>query len=88
MPLPIREYRFSPERQWRADYCWPSYCLILEVEGGVWGQGRHTRGSGFMKDMDKYNEMAVLGFKLIRTTPSLISKRATIELIKRAMQHV
>lgn len=73
---PVREFKFHPERRWRADYFWPYAAhgndIALEVEGGVWTKGRHTRGSGFVKDMEKYNAMAAMGIRLIRLTPQQV----------------
>lgn len=66
---PQAEYRFHPDRRWRFDYCWPSQSIAVEIEGGVWSGGRHTRGSGFLKDMEKYNEAGRLGFRVFRFTP-------------------
>ena len=56
--------------------------LALEVEGAVWIQGRHTRGSGFVKDMEKYNEAAVLGWRIIRVQPKDLLTEQTALLIK------
>ena len=44
--------------------------LALEIEGAVWIQGRHTRGSGFVKDMEKYNEACFYNWRLLRFTPN------------------
>lgn len=85
LPIPEHEWRFDDVREWRADYCWPLAKLILEVEGGVWTGGRHTRGAGFMADMQKYNRMTELGFRLLRTTPSGLHDLETIALIKRTL---
>lgn len=78
-----KEYRFHPERKWRFDYAIPAIRLAIEVEGGVWTGGRHTSSKGFLGDMEKYNEAALLGWCLIRTTPDQLLTRKTIELIKR-----
>lgn len=69
LPEPIPEYKFHPLRKWRADYCWPIHKVIVEIEGGAWSQGRHTRGSGFIADMAKYNAAALLGYAVLRYTP-------------------
>ena len=79
LPLPLTEYRFYPSRKWRADYCWPEEKVILEVEGGVWVGGRHTRGKGFLNDMEKYNQAVVLGYRLLRCTPGMIEDGSIIE---------
>lgn len=79
--LPETEFVFAPPRKWRFDYCWPRQKVALEVEGGVWTRGRHTRGAGFLKDMEKYNEAARLGYLVLRTTPTTMWHDATISLI-------
>ena len=69
---PEKEYRFHPKRQWRFDYAWPDKNgggVACEIEGGVWTRGRHTRGGGFVKDLEKYNEATKLGWKVLRFTP-------------------
>lgn len=82
----VKEYRFHPTRRWRFDYAIPSHKIAIEVEGGVWIQGRHTRGSGFIKDMEKYNAAAALGWRLIRVTPQNLITNQTLDIIKEAIQ--
>lgn len=66
---PEREYKFHEKRKWRFDYAWPDKKIAVEKEGGVWSHGRHTRGSGFVKDMEKYNEAGRLGWRVFRFVP-------------------
>ena len=61
-----REYRFNPLRRWRFDFAIPMHAIAIEVEGGVWTQGRHTRGSGYIKDCEKYNSAVMLGWRVLR----------------------
>lgn len=82
IPLPIIEYQFHPERKWRFDYYWQQNRFALEVEGGVWTGGRHTRGTGFLKDMEKYNTATIMGFRIIRTVPDDLTSDTTIRMIK------
>lgn len=86
LPAPAMEYRFHPVRKWMFDYAWPEYRVALEVEGGVWTKGRHTSGSGFMGDMEKYNAAACLGWRLIRVVPTDLIKIKTVDLIRVALQ--
>jgi len=72
VPVPVAEYRFHPLRRWRFDWAWPEQKIALEVEGGIWIQGRHSRGAGMVKDMDKYNTAATLGWRVLRVTPKQI----------------
>jgi hypothetical protein len=69
LPEPVPEWRFDEVRRWRFDWAWPDHKVALEVEGGVFTRGRHTRGAGFLGDMEKYNRAAVLGWRVLRTTP-------------------
>ena len=53
VPPPVAEHRFAPPRRWRFDWAWPDHMLALEIEGAVWTGGRHTRGAGYLRDMEK-----------------------------------
>lgn len=81
VPLPRCEYKFCPDRDWRADYCWISHCFILEVEGGIWTGGRHTRPEGYFEDIEKYNTMAILGYRMVRIPAYDLNTRKTIDII-------
>jgi len=69
VPVPVPEFKFHPTRKWRIDWCWPDQRIGLEVDGGIWHAGRHTRGAGWLKDTEKLNAAAVLGFRMLRATP-------------------
>lgn len=60
------EYRFHPTRKWRFDYADPENKIAVEIDGGAFIQGRHTRGLGFIKDQDKCNAAVVLGWRVFR----------------------
>lgn len=82
---PVAEYRFHKTRRWRFDWCFVENKLALEVEGGAWkkGGGRHNRGKGFIADMEKYNEAAIYGFRLIRVTPQQMESGEVVNIIQR-----
>lgn len=82
----VKEFAFHPKRRWRFDYAIPEYRIAIEVEGGVWTQGRHTRAKGFLGDMDKYNTAAVMGWTLVRTTPNKLMTKQTMDFIQQALQ--
>jgi very-short-patch-repair endonuclease len=67
----LREYAFCDGRRWRFDYLLefkPSdeNVIAIEIEGAIFTQGRHTRGAGYLKDLDKYRTAAALGYKVFR----------------------
>ena len=65
-PEIVTEHRFHPVRRWRFDLAIPSHRIAIEVEGGIWTRGRHTRGSGYLADLEKYNEATALGWAVLR----------------------
>ena len=85
MPVPVFEHRFHPVREWSMDVAWPDARIFLEIEGGVWTGGRHTRGKGFLGDIEKYNAAAVLGWRLLRCTPEQLADGSIFGQVKEAM---
>jgi hypothetical protein len=47
-------------------------CLI-EVEGGIWVNGRHNRAAGFNADLEKYLEATLAGWRVFRLGPDQIT---------------
>ena len=88
LPVPVCELRFAPPRRWRFDYAWTAQKLACEVEGGVWRQGRHTRGAGYTRDLEKYNEATLRGWRLLRVTPTQVASGAALTLIARALHPI
>lgn len=82
LPAPVREHRFHPVRRWRFDYAWIEHKVALEVEGGVWTGGRHTRGAGFIKDMEKLNAATVAGWRVVRVVPGKLCASATVGMLE------
>lgn len=84
-PLPIREHRFHPKRKWRIDQAWPDLMCGVEIEGGVWINGRHTRGKGFINDCEKYNEAALMGWTILRIPTDWVEDGSALPLVKRLL---
>ena len=81
LPVPTSEHRFDGKRRWRFDFAWPAFRCALEVEGGVWVGGRHSRGAGMLADMSKYNSATVQGWRVVRVTPQTLKSRETLTLL-------
>lgn len=82
----IPEHRFHHKRLWRFDFACLEYKIAVEQEGGIHTGGRHVRGAGYAKDMEKYSEASVMGWILIRRTPSQMLTGETLDLIRRAVE--
>jgi very-short-patch-repair endonuclease len=68
-----REYRFHAERRWRADFAQMEARVLIEIEGGIWVNGRHNRAAGFNADLEKYLEAGLLGWRVFRLGPDQIT---------------
>lgn len=79
-----KEYKFHQKRKWRIDYFIDGKVKLgIEIEGGIWSSGRHTRPSGFIADIEKYNALTEHGIYLFRITYDNINSKETIDMIKR-----
>lgn len=77
-----REFKFHPKRKWRADFHLVEKMILVEVEGGIWSGGRHTRGKGYLGDMEKYNAATVMGYRVIRFSTEQVKSGLAIEQIE------
>lgn len=62
----IRECQFYTVRKWRSDFYILAHRVLIEIEGGVWVNGRHIRGTGYLADLEKYNTASMMGYRLLR----------------------
>ena len=90
LPRPTQEFKFHPTRKWRIDYFFNNPLngvkVALEVEGGVFGYGRHNRIGGYLKDLEKYNALAENGILLVRVIPQNLCTFKNLETLKNALK--
>ena len=79
-----KEHKFAEGRRFRFDYYvdFLTYGIAIELEGGVWSRGRHTRPTGFLNDMEKYNLAASMGILVFRVPSHDISTKWLSQIIK------
>ena len=85
----IRErLRAAGLKDWRFDFAWPDHMLAVEAEGGIWMEGRHTRGVGFTEDRRKYAAAQEIGWTVYSTVDSLIRSGEALRTIERLLDNV
>jgi hypothetical protein len=80
------EYIFHPERKWRFDIACVELKIACEYEGINATYSRHTTLLGYTADCEKYDNAAVLGWRVFRFTALSFSKKnieKTKELIEK-----
>lgn len=77
-----QEFYFHPDRKWRADFHLIDKKILVEIEGGIWSGGRHTRGIGYLGDMEKYNAATMMGFQVIRFSTDQVKSGHAIQQIE------
>lgn len=82
---PEREYRFC-ERKWRFDFAFPDKKIGVEIEGGTWSHGRHTLGSGYEKDLVKYNQAATMGWRVFRFTTGMVLRGEAVDQVRASLR--
>ena len=75
---------FQRDRDFRFDFAWPDDKLAVEVDGGTFSGGRHTRGAGYAADAEKLNEAVLRGWKVLRVTSKQVEDGSALEWIERA----
>jgi len=89
LPAPTPEYKFHPTRKWRIDFAFIEQKLAVEINGGIWIAGKSGRGgahslpSNIIRDMEKSNELSILGWHLLQFTPKQVRNGEAISTIER-----
>lgn len=71
-PPMYAEFKFHPTRKWRFDFAHPASRTAVEIEGATWAGGRHSRGSGYAADCEKYNAAGLAGWTVFRLTGGMV----------------
>lgn len=85
LPQPEREYRFAPPRRFELDFAYPAQKIGIEVNGAIWVQGRHTRGTGASSDAEKLSLAAIHGWRILVVVGEHIRDGRAIKWIEQAL---
>ena len=80
------EYRFHPTRLWRIDVAFPAQKVAVEIDGGIWTGGRHSRGVGITADCEKVCALAMAGWRFLRVTPQLVKTGQAAQWVRETLR--
>jgi len=83
-PVGHQFHAYQHDRDWRFDFAWPADRLAVEVDGGTFSSGRHTRGTGYEGDCEKLNEAVLRGWRVLRVTTAMVERGDALEFVERA----
>jgi hypothetical protein len=89
IPEPTREFEFAKEsfgRKHRFDFCWPAQRVYLEIDGGNWTGGRHTRPEALARDYEKRNLATLLGWRGLWCEPKDLVTVDFMDVLKKALE--
>lgn len=91
----IPEVQFSPDRKWTFDFVVADTLdgdefavtkVAIEVDGGAFSGGRHTRGAGFVEDLCKLNSALALGWRTLRCIPQDVCMDDFREIVEKVIE--
>jgi hypothetical protein len=77
-----KELKFHPVRKWRSDFAHMPSRTLIEIEGGIFMNGRHNRGAGFAADLEKYFTASLLGWRVVRLGPKELTEESIGRLVE------
>ena len=85
-----REYRFHPDRQWRADYALVDQTpvVLIEYDGIMGGQASHASIRNLIRDAEKLNHAQALGFRVFRANAQSLGTGDFYTVLESALQEV
>jgi very-short-patch-repair endonuclease len=71
---------------WAFDFSLPEHRILLEVQGGTWTGGRHSRGAGYQADCQKSNVATLYGWRVFRFTADDVKKGVALRFIEKTIK--
>lgn len=90
--MPATQFKFCDTRRWQTDFAWPEKKILVEIEGGIWRRdrfgnwaGAHSHPLNILRDIEKYNHMALLGYRLFRFSDRELKDGSAIEMMRKVL---
>lgn len=81
LPAPRTQYRWHPDRKFRADISYPDVRLLIEIDGAA-----HRIKGRFHDDILKSQEAVLQGWTLLRIATSQVRDGSAVWIVSGALQ--
>lgn len=81
-----RQAKWCSGRRFRADFALTEHGILVEVQGGAWSGGRHTRGAGYAADCVRMGKAVALGWTMLYVTPQQVTSGEALAMVEAAMR--
>ncbi len=74
LPAYERQFEFAKpiNKRWKADFAFVDQMLLIEVDGGIWVNGKHVRSGSADNERIRQNAATCLGYAVLRFTPKML----------------
>lgn len=81
------EWRFAPPRRFRFDFAHLPSKIAIELQGGIFNPNtRHINGAALLKEHEKLNLAALLGWRIFYISTKTVNDIAIYEQIAQAIR--
>ena len=81
LPMPDRQYKFLPDRKFRADFAWPSRKLIVEVQGA-----EHRIKGRWQGDVERMNLLQLEGWTVLQFTGKMVRNGTAVQTLRKVLR--
>lgn len=78
-------HRLARLRDWRFDLAWPQQKVALELQGGIYAQGRHSRGAAQEAEYEKHAEAVLRGWRVLYAGPHQVEDGTALAWLERVL---
>ena len=82
----VREYQAIPGRKFRFDFAFLRERLLVEINGGTWNRGAHSRGAGLARDYEKLNLATANGWRVLQFDTNMIKSGEAIRMAEQILK--
>jgi len=82
----IRQYPAILGRGYLWDFAWPEARLLVEIHGGTFVGGAHSRGARQRKDFEKQNAAVMAGWRVLTFDTTMVRDGTAIMTVENVLR--